>query len=219
MESGQCTAKNRQTGKRCGKRAMNGITVCFQHGGKLPSVRKKAAVRSTIAAWGLDCPDVDPGEAMLRLVSQSAARVTHYGSEVAEMVAEAPNLRVALTASVWRCEPDADEDAVRTYKAGEYIRAMVELESEERDRLAKFCKIAIDAGLREREIDLAERQGAMLAVVLSKVLGDERLGLTEAQRSLALDVIDVHAGQLAGTGPAAPAYTGPSRKRGAGKIS
>lgn len=40
----QCTAKNRR-GERCGQSAIKGGTVCRNHGGSAPQVRRKAAIR------------------------------------------------------------------------------------------------------------------------------------------------------------------------------
>lgn len=169
--------------------------MCAKHGGQLPAVQKAASVRAALHGWGLDSPTVDPAEQLLRLVSQSAARVAHYSAEIAAMVTERPYLRLALTESIWaqRETTDAEgETGYDTYKAGEYIRAMVILENEERDRCAKFCAVAINAGLREREVQVAERQGQMIATVLRAVFGDARLGLTEDQRALSVQVIDEH---------------------------
>lgn len=49
--------------------------------------------------------------------------------------------------------------------------------NEERDRLVRYAKTAADAGVAEREIELAEQQGAMVAVILRRVL--DQLGLDE----------------------------------------
>ena len=46
------------------------------------------------------------------------------------------------------------------YRAGEHIRALADLEAEERERLARFCAKAIAAGLAERQVRVAERRGA-----------------------------------------------------------
>lgn len=40
----QCTAKNRR-GEQCGQSAIKGGTVCRNHGGAAPQVRRKAALR------------------------------------------------------------------------------------------------------------------------------------------------------------------------------
>jgi hypothetical protein len=48
--------------------------VCRFHGGASPHVASKAAVRAEVMSWGLGDTNVDPGEVLLRLVTQSAAR-------------------------------------------------------------------------------------------------------------------------------------------------
>lgn len=218
MASERCKAI-KSNGKRCGAWPRRGATVCPQHGGMFPSVVKKARVVADLRNWGLDSPTVDPAEQLLRLVSQSAARVAHYSAEIAQMVTERPYLRLALTEAVWaqRETTDAEgETGYDTYKAGEYIRAMVILENEERDRCAKFCAVAINAGLREREVQVAERQGQMIAGVLRAVFGDARLGLTEDQRALSVQVIDEHvmAAIEAADTTAAPERVLQGRRRG-----
>lgn len=41
----QCTAKAKGTGKRCGRYAIAGGTVCITHGGSAPQVKRKAKLR------------------------------------------------------------------------------------------------------------------------------------------------------------------------------
>jgi hypothetical protein len=133
------------------------------------------------------------------------------------MVTERPTLRAALTESVWRqaeTEGDDGTTSYETYKAGEYIRAMVQLENEERDRCAKYCAVAINAGLREREVQVAERQGQMIASVLRAVFGDARLGLTPAQRTLSVQVIDEHVARAIETADAPRPLAVEARGRG-----
>jgi hypothetical protein len=48
--------------------------VCRWHGGAAGQVKAKAAVRAEVLNWGLGDSHVDPGEVLLRLVNQSAAR-------------------------------------------------------------------------------------------------------------------------------------------------
>ena len=172
----KCSGTNRQ-GQPCRLNAIDGGTVCWRHGGKAPQVRAKAAVRAELMSWGLDAPTVDPGETLLKLVSQSAARAQRYATEIEQLVAESPSLREALVAEVWA--PTEDGGA---YKAGEYIRGLVSLEAQERERCANWAAKAIAAGLAERQVRLAERQGALMAEFLRAVLADPELGLSEEQR-------------------------------------
>jgi hypothetical protein len=53
--------------------------------------------------WGLDQVHEDPGEVLLRLVSQSAARAQRYAAELAELV-DSEGLNNALLGTV-RSQP------------------------------------------------------------------------------------------------------------------
>lgn len=175
----KCVARNR-AGTQCGNYAIPGGTVCKIHGGSTGHIAAKAKVRAELESWGLDAPTVDPGQTLLRLVSQSAARAERYAQELFAKLADDEDgaLRKALVADVWILDLEGE-----SHKAGEYVRALAKLEAEERDRCANFCRIAIAAGLAERQVRLAERQGQLIAEVLRTVMGDPELGLTEAQKA------------------------------------
>lgn len=164
----------RKDKERCHRSAIAGGTVCRQHGGAAPQVRAKALVRAEIAKWGLGDAKDDPGEVLLRLVTQSRMRVDAYAAELEKLVAESPSLTEALVG-----------DAQGEFgKVGEYIRGLAQLEAAERDRLAGFAAKAVQAGLGERQVRLAERQGELMSMVLSAVITSKVLGLTEQQRAL-----------------------------------
>jgi hypothetical protein len=57
--------------------------------------------------------------------------------------------------------------------------------NEERDRLAKMAKMAIDAGIAERQVQIAEQQGEMIVTIIVQVLDDPLLKLSEEKRLLA----------------------------------
>jgi hypothetical protein len=153
----QCTGR-RADGQRCGRWPTDGATVCQKHGAGAPQVAAKAAVRAEIERWGLGAADVDPGRTLLRLISQSAARAQRYAGELEGLAAQSPDLRSALIG-----------DSYGEFgKIGEYARGLVRLEAEERDRLARFCGIAINAGLMERLVVADERRAAQLATMLRR---------------------------------------------------
>jgi hypothetical protein len=58
--------------------AIPGGTVCRWHGGAASQVKVKAAIRAEVMNWGLGDSYVDPGEVLLRLVTQSAAPAERY---------------------------------------------------------------------------------------------------------------------------------------------
>lgn len=180
----KCSGTNRQGGP-CQLNAINGGTVCWRHGGKAPQTAAKAAVRAELMSWGLDSPLVDPGETLLKLVSQSAARAQRYSQEIERLVDDSPSLHEALVAETW-----IPTETAGSYKAGEYIRGLAVLEAQERDRCAGFCAKAIAAGLAERVVRVAEQQASIAERALIAALDD--LGLTGEQRQQALGRLAHH---------------------------
>jgi hypothetical protein len=157
-------------------------------------VKAKAAIRAEVFSWGLGSPDVDPAEVLLQLISQSAARAARYAAELEAMESRS-GLHGALIGRKFALNHDG-----RSVPVEEAIRGLAKLESEERDRLARFSALAINAGLAARQVALAERTGGMIADVLRAVLADHSLALTTEQRAAAPMAIRRHLG-LAGGPP------------------
>lgn len=183
-------------GDDCGGFVVAGTETCRMHGGKkLTQLKAEGAVVMEVRKWGLGDTAVDPGEVLLRLVTQSAARVDLYSAllqqayEAAERLYAADDLDPAAAV-------DASEAARRdlarvlqhggvaalighTYAAtkegdavatGEALRGLVQLEAAERDRCAGFAAKAIAAGLAERQVRIAERNGAAIAGLIRRVV-------------------------------------------------
>jgi hypothetical protein len=72
-----------------------GGTVCRFHDGASPHVASKAAVRAEVWSWGLGDTTVDPGDVLLRLVTQSAARAERYAMLLGEAYEAAERLKQA----------------------------------------------------------------------------------------------------------------------------
>jgi hypothetical protein len=77
--STRCSAISKHSGEQCKRKAIPGGPVCRYHGGNAKQVKAKAAIRAEVWGWGLGYTTVDPGEVLLRLVTQSAARAERYG--------------------------------------------------------------------------------------------------------------------------------------------
>lgn len=161
---GGCTGKSKRTMQLCNAPAVKGTEKCPSHAGKsLAKAKAEGAVRAEVMAWGLGDATVDPGEVLLRLVTQSAARAEMYANTIAELVIDkhAGDLNKALTGDSYTATEDGE-----SRKTGEYIRAMARLEAEERDRCAAMATKAIAAGLAERQVRIAERQAAQVLIVM-----------------------------------------------------
>jgi len=210
-------------GNPCKNRPIRGGTVCLAHGGRAPRVRAKAAVRAELQDWGLGDTAVDPGEVLLRLVSQSAARAERYARlleeayEAAERLKQAHEVEYLIeetaegeeeSAAVQRARDDlrrifntggisalightyGDSKTGGIYATGEQIRGLADLEAKERDRCASMAAKAVAAGLAKRQVELAERQGALVAQLVLAMF--DELGLTDEQREAAPDVLERH---------------------------
>lgn len=172
----QCTARRKADGGQCEKPPIPGGNVCRTHGGAIGRVQARAAVVHEIRNWGMGDADVDPGEVLLRLLSQSTARAQAYATELAATVDNEGLSRALIGESRVPTENGS-------YVSGEYIRGLAMIEAQERDRAANFATKAIAAGLAQRQIALAEQTGALIADVLRVALAAPELGLTDAQRA------------------------------------
>ncbi len=211
-------------GEPCGANVIKGTRGCWRHAGKSRAKAKaEGAVVAEVQRWGLGDTTVDPGETLLRLVSQSAARVDRYSRLLEEAYDAAERLRAAEAApeqSDLLAEDMARRDLERvlnhggvaaligyTYAGsesgviatGEAIRGLAQLEAQERDRLANFAGKAVAAGLAERQVRLAERQGAMLAAVIAGVV--RALGRDPADPEVQR-LVQLAIAQETGVGPA-----------------
>jgi len=221
--TGRCGAKTRGGGT-CTQYPIRGTKRCRMHTGRpgRAGAKAKGQVVVELARWGLGDTTVDPGEVLLRLVTQSAERVGRYSRllgeayEAGERLREASeatardanavgadqltavqDLRRILTtggvAALIGFKYDATKDG-DIYPAEEALRGLARLEAEERDRCASFAQKAVAAGLAERQVRVAERQGIEMAAVFRRVLDAvlaalfsrlvEVLGLSEEQQAL-----------------------------------
>jgi sulfite reductase beta subunit-like hemoprotein len=182
----KCHARNR-AGKQCGKWPIAGARNCRIHaGGK--QARADAAVRAELARWVITTDNIDPAATLLQLLAQSRRRVDEYSTRLAHLVDEhGGDLAEAMVADQF-----VMSESGHLQKVGEYIRGLAQLEAQERDRCARFAELAIRAGIAERQVRLAEKEGAMIASVLRAVLADPRLALSDAQRAAVPEVARAH---------------------------
>jgi hypothetical protein len=108
---------------------------------------------------------MEPVEALLWMVNLSAGQVRYLGEELASLDGERLSGESLILQRLW---------------------------DSERDRLARISKAAVDAGVTERAIVLAERTGAALADVLRRVFFDPELRLSVAQQKRLPDLMRRH---------------------------
>ncbi len=141
---------------------------CKLHGGCTPSHVKHAKrleAESAVQTFGVP-RDVDPEVALLEEIHRTAGHVEWLGQKVAGLSDG------EVESTVWH-----------------------DIYRQERGHLARVSKAAIDAGLAERRVRVAEEQGRLLAGAIKGILSD--LQLSPLQQDMARIVVRRHLMALA----------------------
>lgn len=142
---------------------------CKWHGGNSRSLRVAAAreeAKALVERLRILSPvEIEPADALLQEVHRSASVVAFLDQAIREEVGDSNMDLITMTEQGWR------------------PRAFMDVWTEQRAHLAKVAKMALDAGVAERQVKLAEEQGAMLANVIRAIFTDPELGATAAQKA------------------------------------
>lgn len=160
------------------------------HGGASPAAVAKAKriaeernARKAVETYGLKL-DIDPVTALLDEVQWTAGHVAWLRTKVQEL--EEATL-------VWgeteRVDKGATEFTGQDITEAAAPNIWLQLYQKERSHLVNVCKAAISAGIEERRVRLAERQGDVIVSVLQKIFGD--LNLTEEQLALVPQIVPI----------------------------
>jgi hypothetical protein len=170
-------------GKRCRAAAGAGTAhvgsgPCKNHMGNVPTVsmhHSTKLIEEAYAVKGGAPLEVSPDVALLQEVWRTAGRIAWVRQE--------------LINEPKRLEPVPTFHASGEPTGREELSAWVRWEQQERVALVLASKTAIAAGIAERQVKLAEQQGAMVAEAFRRLLDDAELGLTAKQRAAAPAVV------------------------------
>lgn len=139
----------------------SGAGNCWLHGGRSPNGKRHAATEAArMALISLGIPvQTDPQQALLEQVWEAAGNVAFLRERVQA-------LQVGVAG------PDHLGDG--------RPHVLVIMYGEERDRLSKIAKMALDAGIAAKFVAIAERQADAIVEVINAVL--DGLGLDDIQR-------------------------------------
>jgi hypothetical protein len=161
-----------------------GTGRCKLHGGKTPSHQQagqKALAERAVATFGLP-REIDPRDALLEEVYRTAGAVDWLHQQVQAL---------QVDDVVWGVTEEVVKDSgefpgIDTTQAAK-VNVWVQLWQQERAHLVRVAKEAINAGIEERRVRIAEQQGALLAGVIKAILGD--LELTPEQQAKVATVV------------------------------
>lgn len=178
-----------------------GFGNCKFHGGATKTGRKHAATQEAHAmatsgvVMGMPL-DVDPHEALLHCVRITAGEVAYATSMVHKLSEEEaltqarseeykPQVGLDTEGSIKR---DLGIDKVTL--ASQSLNIWIQVRQQAVDKLAKYSKMAIDVGVAERQVRLAETKGEEIATALKAIMSE--LGLNQKQSALLPEAIRKH---------------------------
>lgn len=168
QEHPRCDKHNKQ-GKPCGHQPVIGTTTCPLHAGKaLNVIRQEVATKRALAELDLDL-SANPLDELLTEVARAAAAVRWLSEKVNSLSDD--EMVFGVTKHV---QDTSDYSNIVTTGSG--VHMWVRLWTDERDRLARVCKLTLDAGVDERRVRLAESQGRLIVELIRGTLTD--LGIT-----------------------------------------
>lgn len=172
-----------------------GYGQCKLHGGASPNGIKHAA---TQAARHLAVElDVEPHDALLWCVRVAAGEVRFYTQKISELEEAALIVQSSTTKTktlmVGREEdvPDsgealAVEELERTDSTAAHLHIWVEGRAQAVDRLARYSKMALDAGVEERRVRIVEQLGSELGDAFATVFAELKLTADQQKRAPAI---------------------------------
>ena len=164
----RCTGHKRN-GEPCGNWPIDGHDKCRMHAGvKAEQVKQRVSAQRSVATYGLPL-EVDPHDALLAEVHRTAGHVQWLGQVIADLDQGALNWGMTR-------EKDGGDDRGTTWEAAPPV--WVKLYQDERAHLVRVAKAAIDAGIDERRVRLAEEQGQVIVQVLKATLQDIGVDVT-----------------------------------------
>jgi hypothetical protein len=166
-----------------------GYGHCRTHGGNSPGGIKAAltermneelaTVTRTVMGTAID---VDPMDALVWCVRITAGEVAYATYKVEQLT---PQDEIVTPVQTLDREGGRITQEVTTFP--EELNLWIKIRQSSVDRLARFSKMAIDAGVAKRQLELAEEAGDALAASLRLVL--DGLALSPEQERLAPDLV------------------------------
>ena len=135
-----------------------GIGYCKHHAGTSPPHRKNSIKEEAILFMGAP-KDINPFDAIMWCIRITAGEVEWLSMQIADV---------------------DEEDWIEDTKFGKQMHILQRTRADAQDRLVRYSRDAIQLGLAERSIRLAENFGMVLARLLENIANE--LNLTKGQK-------------------------------------
>lgn len=188
----RCIGTVRRTGRRCGRAAYPGATVCSKHGGSAPQVKSAADRRRTRsellqqAQSELDAAhvsDMGPEEHMLSCLDNAALKHKLYDLVIERLESDNGGLTGL----------DGDPTLVSDRHGTQQMHALYTERDAWADRHMKCATDCQKAGISERQVQLREAQAHQVGEMFRAALGDPEWGLPLDLQRKGLPIFAKHA--------------------------
>lgn len=133
--------------------------------------------------------DLEPHEALEWCIARAAGEVAYCDEQIAKLDEAAALGRPTVTVR----RNDGDGETLEVRELTPALHSWIVARREALDRLARFAKMAADAGVDERRVRIAEAQADRIADVFNHVVKDlVAAGLPEALRRVLGDSVRRH---------------------------
>jgi hypothetical protein len=170
------------------------------HGGGAPQVKTAAAERVRQAeivemarVYGVP-REVEAAVGIREEIWRTAGTISWLGEIVAGLKQEDivfGTTRLERSTGTGTGQRGGDTESTTAVREAK-LNLWVELLFRERKHFAEICAKAVALGLADREVQIAEQQGRLVASIVRAILGDEVLALSPVQLERASEVVSRH---------------------------
>lgn len=146
-----------------------GLGRCNLHGGNLPGHIKHTA-NAELSMLVEEPVHMDPNQALLWCVSLAAQDIRWINAQIAEL--EQAQCVPLTTVSESGTGPQGEIDKVVERREPARVQHMIRERFQAEERLARYSKMALDAGVAERLVTMAEQMADLIAPLLASVLAE-----------------------------------------------
>ena len=166
-----CGGEKRKGGK-CGRPAgwgtdHVGVGTCKLHAGNAPAAALKGMIelaRREQAVMGVPL-SIEPQDAILECIRIAAGEVAYASERIAELEADE-----AVGPVITRMDRSGENDVEERREGPPALHVWIVVRQHAMDRLVNYSFAALKAGIEERRVRIAERQGMLLAQAIQGIL-------------------------------------------------
>lgn len=166
-----------------------GFGTCYRHGGSTQNEYLHVA-KAQAVVMGVSTV-IEPHDALLQCVYITAGEVAYCNQRIAGMSEEeAVGTPMVVTTKETELDNGDIVNSIMRQRKTPELNIWIKVRQEAVERLAKFAKMALDAGVEERKVQVAEKWSEPIGLLMRNIIED--LDLTPEQMERAPGIVQRH---------------------------